>query len=217
MKKQVAEIQSNCPTCFTIPSTEESFTILFTEDWKAPYLAFFIEGTLPTNSKHAYKLKRIVKRWRQFLSGRPQGRLSQILFREDIVCGFRILYKIVTDNSKPFVNKQVSSTLSGYDIKHRRSTPYYPQGNSQAEATNKSILRILSKMVYEYEGGWSVHLPNTLWAYCISPRSATGFSPYLLVYGSDAISLVEITILTTRVSAINDLEWMRSHARIDTY
>ncbi|CAL2259063.1 unnamed protein product [Prunus armeniaca] len=58
-----------------------------------------------------------------------------------------------------------------------------------------------------YEGGWSVHLPNALWAYRTSPRSPTGFSPYSLVYGSDAISPVEITIPTTRVSAINNLEW----------
>ncbi|XP_021833843.1 uncharacterized protein LOC110773622 [Prunus avium] len=62
-------------------------------------------------------------------------------------------------------------------------------------------------MVYEYEGGWSVHLPDALWVYRTSPRSATGFSPYSLVYGSDAISPVEITIPTARVSAINDLEW----------
>ncbi|CAL9000936.1 unnamed protein product [Prunus brigantina] len=55
-------------------------------------------------------------------------------------------------------------------------------------ATNKTLLRILSKIVYEYEGGWSVHLPDALWAYRTSSRSATGFSPYSLVYGSDAIS-----------------------------
>ncbi|CAL8992919.1 unnamed protein product [Prunus brigantina] len=115
--------------------------------------------------------------------------------------------KTVTDNGMPFVNKQVSSTLSGYGIKHRRSTPYYPQGNGQAEATNKTILRILSKMVYEYQGSWSVHLPDALWAYRTSPRSATGFSPYSLVYGSEAISPVEITIPTARVAAVNDLEW----------
>ncbi|CAL9011641.1 unnamed protein product [Prunus brigantina] len=62
-------------------------------------------------------------------------------------------------------------------------------------------------MIYEYEGGWSVHLPDALWAYRTSPKSATGFSPYSLVYGSDAISPIEITILIARVSAVNQLEW----------
>ncbi|CAL9001117.1 unnamed protein product [Prunus brigantina] len=106
MKKQVAEVQANCPKCSTIPSTKESFTISFAEDWKAPYLAFFIDGTLPTNSKHTRKLKKTVKRY--------------------FIDGFRIPYKIVTDNGTPFVNKQVGSTLSGYGVKHRPSTPYYP-------------------------------------------------------------------------------------------
>ncbi|KAL6176890.1 hypothetical protein ACLB2K_053522 [Fragaria x ananassa] len=55
--------------------------------------------------------------------------------------------------------------LKGYGVKHRKSTPYYPQGNGQAEATNKTLLRILSKMVFEYEKGWSTHLPDALWAY----------------------------------------------------
>ncbi|XP_016650501.1 PREDICTED: uncharacterized protein LOC107881374 [Prunus mume] len=128
-----------------------------------------------------------------------------------IVCIFGFSYKIVTDNGTPFVNKQVNSALSGYSIKHRLYMLHYSQGNDQVEASNKTLLRILSKMVYEYEGGWSVHLPNDLWAYRISPRSATSFSPYSLIYGSDAISPVEITIPTTRVLAVNDLKWdMRS-------
>ncbi|CAL9017729.1 unnamed protein product [Prunus brigantina] len=63
MKKQAAELQSNCPTCSTVLSTEESFTISFAEDWRAPYLAFFVEGTLPTNTKLAYKLKKTIKRY----------------------------------------------------------------------------------------------------------------------------------------------------------
>ncbi|CAL2256589.1 unnamed protein product [Prunus armeniaca] len=62
-------------------------------------------------------------------------------------------------------------------------------------------------MMYEYEGGWSIHLLDALWAYRTLPRSATGFSPYSLVYGSDAISPMEITIPTPRVSVVNDLEW----------
>ncbi|CAL9011504.1 unnamed protein product [Prunus brigantina] len=67
MRKQAAEIQANCPKCSTIPSTEESFTISFAEDWKAPYLAFFIDGTLPTNSKHACKRKKTIKQY--FIDG----------------------------------------------------------------------------------------------------------------------------------------------------
>ncbi|XP_024171595.1 uncharacterized protein LOC112177546 [Rosa chinensis] len=121
--------------------------------------------------------------------------------------GHGIPYKIVTDNGTPFVNQEVSKMLRGYGIKHRKSTPYYPQGNGQAEATNKTLLRILSKMVFEYEQGWSTHLPDALWAYRTSPRTATGFSPYSLVYGSEAISPVELAVPTARILTVNDTEW----------
>ncbi|CAL2277969.1 unnamed protein product [Prunus armeniaca] len=298
MRKEAAEMQANCPKCATIPSTEESFTISFTEDWRAPHLASFINGVLPTNPKHARKLKRTMKRYfingstlyRKGFNGEPLkclGKSEAQQVMQEIHAGecsehqgMKKLYQqllsvgyywpTMKNDAYNFVKKchtcqvhanlrldligiihppsdgyiwihtateyftkwveavplrkatgaavanficeyiQVSSTLSGYGVygvKHCRSTPYYPQGNGQAEATNKTLLRILSKMVYEYEGGWSVHLPDALWAYRTSSRSATGFSPYSLVYGFDAISPVEITIPTARVAAVNDLEW----------
>ena len=135
------------------------------------------------------------------------GAVIANFIREYLVCHFGIPYKIVSDNGTPFVNKQVHSTLTGYGIKHRRSTPYYPQGNGQAEATNKTLIRILSRMVHEYEGGWSTHLSDALWAYRTSSRTATGFSPYSLVYGSEAVSPVELLIPSARVALVNDIEW----------
>ena len=85
--------------------------------------------------------------------------------REHIICRFGIPHKIVGDNGTPFINKDVRKLLDHCHIKYRKSTPYYPQGNGQAEVTNRVLLRILSKMVHEYEGGWSEHLLETLWAY----------------------------------------------------
>ena len=49
-----------------------------------------------------------------------------------------------------------------YCIKHGRSTPYYPQGNGQAETTNRVMLKILKKMKHEYRGKWSDHLAYVL-------------------------------------------------------
>ena len=86
-----------------------------------------------------------------------------------------------------------------YRVKHLKSSPYYPQGNGQAEITNRMLLHILSKMVFDYSKNWGFHLPDVLWAYQSSPKTTTGFSPFLLVYGIEAIAPVEIVILTPRV------------------
>jgi hypothetical protein len=81
--------------------------------------------------------------------------------REHIITRFGIPHKIISDNGTLFVNKSVREVLEHYRIKHRRSTPYYPQGNGQAGATNRMLLRILSKMVFDYGKGWSSHLAFT--------------------------------------------------------
>ncbi|XP_050242357.1 uncharacterized protein LOC126691348 [Quercus robur] len=119
--------------------------------------------------------------------------------REHIICKFDIPHKIVTDNGTPFANKDIRKLLDHRHIKHRKSTTYYPQGNGQAKATNRVLLRILSKMVHEYEGGWIEHLLETLWAYQSSRKIAIRLLPFSLVYGTEAISLVELLVPTPRV------------------
>ena len=54
-------------------------------------------------------------------------------------------------------------------------------------------------MVHEYEGGWTEHLLETLWAYRSSSKIATGLSAFSLIYGTEAISPVELLVPTPRV------------------
>uniref|UniRef100_A0A2N9EI75 Uncharacterized protein n=1 Tax=Fagus sylvatica TaxID=28930 RepID=A0A2N9EI75_FAGSY len=126
--------------------------------------------------------------------------------REHIITHFGIPYKLISDNGTPFVNKDVRELLEHYRVKHRRSTPYYPQGNGQAKATNRMLLRILSKMVFDYGSNWNSHLVDVLCAYRSSPKTATGFTPFSLVYGTDTISPTELVVPTPRVLQGSDLE-----------
>ena len=61
------------------------------------------------------------------------------------------------------------------------------------------MLKILKKMKHEYRGKWSDHLANVLWACRSSVKIATRFSPFSLVYGTKAISPVELVVPTPRV------------------
>ncbi|XP_026383948.1 uncharacterized protein LOC113279468 [Papaver somniferum] len=51
-----------------------------------------------------------------------------------------------------------------------------------------------------------------LWAYRTAPRSSTGVSPYLLVYGADAILPAEIKIPSSRISAASGVHWNEAEA-----
>ena len=47
-----------------------------------------------------------------------------------------------------------------------------------------------------------MHMPNALWAYRNSPKSATGFSHFSLVYGTKVVSPAEIITPSLRVMQI---------------
>ena len=126
--------------------------------------------------------------------------------KENIITRFGVPHKIISDNGTPFVNNDVRNMLEFYQVKHHHSSPYYPQGNGQAEATNKTLIKIISKMSQEYMGGWAVHLPDALWAYKNSSKSATGFSPFSLVYGIEVVSAAEIITPSLRVMQMQEKE-----------
>ena len=50
--------------------------------------------------------------------------------REHIITQFGIPRRLISDNGIPFINKDMKVLTEAYYIKHGRSTPHYPQGNS---------------------------------------------------------------------------------------
>ena len=70
--------------------------------------------------------------------------------REHIITRFRIPRRLISDNGTLFINKDMKGLTEVYYIKHGSSTSYYPQGNGQAETTNRVMLKILKKIKHEY-------------------------------------------------------------------
>jgi transposase InsO family protein len=78
---------------------------------------------------------------------------------------------------------------SDYNIILAHSTAYYPQGNGLAESSNKSIVRIIKKLLQENKRAWHTKLKFALWVEIISSKRDIGTSPFQLVYGADAVFL----------------------------
>ena len=134
------------------------------------------------------------------------GREVANFIKENIIIRFGVPHKIISDNDTPFVNSDVRKMLEFYQVKHHCSSPYYPQGSGQAEVTNKTLIKIISKTSQEYTRGWAMHLPYALWAYRNSPKSATGFSPFSLVYETEVVSPAEIITPSLRVMQMQEKE-----------
>ncbi|XP_074314950.1 uncharacterized protein LOC141651125 [Silene latifolia] len=75
---------------------------------------------------------------------------------------------------------------------------------------------ILRKMSDKYRE-WPEKIPFALWGYRTSIRTATGATLYYLVYGMDAVQLVELEVPSLRIlleSQVSNADWVQ--ARYDS-
>ncbi|CAL5444637.1 unnamed protein product [Camellia sinensis] len=172
--------------------------------WPFHTWAFDLIGPISTPSK-GYKwilvATELSTKWVEvILLKNATGPVVANFIKENIICRFGVPNTIISDNSTAFIKKYVKSLLETYQVKHHKSTPYYSKGNGQAEATNKTLIRILSKMMDEFGGTWSKKLIVALWAYRTSKRKPTQATSYSLVYGSEAVLPIELETPSARMA-----------------
>ncbi|CAL2239111.1 unnamed protein product [Prunus armeniaca] len=127
------------------------------------------------------------------LSSTKEADVEQFIWR-NIICRFGCPQSLVTDNGSQFIGKQITAFFAKYKIKQHLSTPRYPQGNGQAEASNKVILNCLKKRLEGIEGKWVDELPGVLWAYRTTKRRSIGQTPFSLAYRTEAIIPPHVTV-----------------------
>jgi hypothetical protein len=92
------------------------------------------------------------------------------------------------------MSHQVRDFAESLKIKLLSSSPYYAQANSQAESSNKTLIKQINKKIEENLKRWHEILLEALWAHRISKHSATKVTPFELVYGQNAILPVEVNM-----------------------
>jgi hypothetical protein len=98
-----------------------------------------------------------------------------------------------------------------WKIKHSNSSPYRPKMNGAVEVANKNVKKIIQKMIFTSKD-WHEMLPLALHAYCTEVRTSIGATPYMLVYGMEAMMPLKVEIPSLRVlidSELEEVEWVK--------
>ncbi|XP_060182913.1 uncharacterized protein LOC132612849 [Lycium barbarum] len=130
----------------------------------------------------------------------------------NIICRFGIPKTIITDNAANLNSHLMKEVYEQFKIVHHNSTPYRPKANGAVEAANKNIKKILRKMV-QGSRQWQEKLPFAILGYRTTIRTSVGATPYLLVYGTEAVIPAEVEIPSLRIiveAEIDDTEWVKS-------
>ena len=75
-----------------------------------------------------------------------------------------------------------------------RTSAYHPQGDGQVERHNRTIQDILASYVSQHKDDWDLWVDLAVYAYNTSIHTATGFSPYELVFGRVARTPIELDL-----------------------
>ena len=84
------------------------------------------------------------------------------LNEEHMLARFGCPRKIVTDNAQAFQSKKMIQFYENYNNILNHSTTYYPQGNGLAESSNKSLVKIIKKLLEENKKDWHLKLKFAL-------------------------------------------------------
>jgi hypothetical protein len=125
--------------------------------------------------------------------------------QEHIIYQFGVPQTTTTDQGPSFMSHQFREFTESMKIKLLNSSPDYAQANGQAEASNKVLIKIIKKRIKDSPRRWQEKLSEALWPHRTSRHRATKVTPFELVYGQEAVLLVEIGLHSLRVTGQGSL------------
>ena len=105
----------------------------------------------------------------------------------------------MSDNGKQFDNAKFKDFCAELGIKKYYSSPAHPQSNGQAEVTIRTLKAALKTKLEDLKGKWVEYLPEVLWAYRTTRKSATQETPFTLAFATEAVAPVEVGLQSLRI------------------
>ncbi|XP_059064226.1 uncharacterized protein LOC131856445 [Cryptomeria japonica] len=118
--------------------------------------------------------------------------------------------KLTSDWGGHFVNHVIKLLMIEFKIFHSLSSPYYPRANGQVEATNKILIGVIYKSCGIEGEDWEEKLPFVLWACHTMYKVTMRQTLFQLMYGQEAMVLVEFMVPSLRIGVENRLRDMES-------
>jgi hypothetical protein len=84
---------------------------------------------------------------------------------------------------------------------------YHPQSNGAVERANEMIFSGIKKCMFDQKKGkWIDELPKVIWFHNTTVSRATGFTPFRLLFGTEAITPEEIKNESMRVQKAKEIK-----------
>jgi hypothetical protein len=128
---------------------------------------------------------------------------------EGVLCRHGSVSRITTDRGTEFNNHLMKALTELSRAKHTLNPTANPNSNA-VERANGTLKQMLSTFVSQQQDNWSTYLPILAHMYRTQVSSATGFSPFRMLYGREARLPSESWIETfSKVNKVTLDEYLR--------
>jgi ribonuclease HI/transposase InsO family protein len=131
-----------------------------------------------------------------------------VAFFTNIIHRFGVPNSIITDNGTQFTGRKFLDFYEDHHIRVDWAAVAHPMTNGQVERANGMILQGLKPRIYnnlnKFGKRWMKELPSVVWSLRTTPSRATGFTPFFLVYGVEALLPTDLEYGSPRTRAYAD-------------
>ncbi|KAK1650599.1 hypothetical protein QYE76_068404 [Lolium multiflorum] len=121
-----------------------------------------------------------------------QRQIQDLLAKGEVVRLHGIPASIVSDRDVKFMSYLWKSLMAKFGVKLLFSSSSHPQTNGQTEVVNRSLSTLLRTLVKTNLKSWEDCLPHAEFAYNRAKHSTTSRSPFMIVYGFEPPTALDI-------------------------
>jgi transposase InsO family protein len=131
----------------------------------------------------------------------------QKFFWQNIICRFGVPRELTVDNGKQFEYYTFKEYCKSLGTHAKFSSVYHPQSNGAVERANGLIFSGIKKCLFDQKKSkWVDELPKVILSHNSTVSRATGFTPFRLLFGTEAMTPEEIKNESMRVLKAKEIE-----------
>ena len=189
MHMDVASYINSCPRCIrrkTQPDTAPLHNIEATQPLELVHLDYLQIEPSKGNIENVLIVTDHFTRYAQAYPSKTQTALATAkLLWNNFIIHYGFPNKIISDQGRNFESELLANLCEVAGVQKLRTTPYHPQTNGQCERFNSTLLNMLGTLTPEQKKDWKTYVPAMVHAYNCTRNTATGYSPYYLLFGRE--------------------------------
>lgn len=195
MQQDVSDYVSSCEACNREKQRRRNPDVALGSNPQPAYPFHIISidhvGPLQTSEDFKYILVIIdhFSRWAIAVPVRDtEAPTTALALYEEVYNRFGVPKMLISDRGSSFVNAAIALLHAKLGVKHLFASAYHPQSNGTVERLNGTLKQILAAVSATHGDQWVQVLQPAVFAYNTSRSEATGFTPYYVLFGREAVT-----------------------------